>query len=263
MFDRILYKNVARKQLKGRSLTPMLATAVQLVIIYAVSLPYKNYVKAQVMKTLGNEVTAESMQSAFSSLIFILALMGILYIASSYLYITLSHTKEKQPFSTYIKGFSLYLKGFLGFVWFYIWTFLWTLLLIVPGIVKSISYSQMFFILAEYPELGVRKAMNISKTITKGFKADLFVMFLSFLGWIILTGITYGILGVWLIPYMSMSFVNAYHAIKDNAIKSGIISLQDFGVSTNTNTNVIQEQNATETEIITTSSNVDTDLEEV
>lgn len=53
----------------------------------------------------------------------------------------------------------------------------------VPGIVKSIAYSQMFFILDEHPDIGVRKAMRVSKEITKGYKGELFLMGLSFLGW--------------------------------------------------------------------------------
>ena len=51
----------------------------------------------------------------------------------------------------------------------------------------------IFFILAENPGISVRKAMNMSKAMTKGFKWDLFVMDLSFVGWGILSLLTLGI----------------------------------------------------------------------
>lgn len=40
-----------------------------------------------------------------------------------------------------------------------IFTFLWTLLLIVPGIIKSFSYSMAGFIMAENPEIRDRKSV--------------------------------------------------------------------------------------------------------
>ncbi len=113
-------------------------------------------------------------------------------------------------------------------LWYSLWVFLWTLLFIVPGIVKAFSYSQMFFILAEYPDIGVRKAMQISKTMTKGNKGDLFVMCLSFIGWEILAALTCEIGSLWLRPYETMSFTNAYHAMKAHAIQAGDLTEEDF-----------------------------------
>ena len=86
----------------------------------------------------------------------------------------------------------------------------------------------MFNILAEYPDIGVRKAMNLSKEMTKGQKGNLFVMGLTFIGWILLTAITLGIAGLYAMPYMQMSFVNAYHDIKQNAIERGVLKQEDF-----------------------------------
>ena len=53
---------------------------------------------------------------------------------------------------------------------------LWTMLLIVPGIIKQISYSMAPFILAERPELTARQALNESKRLMNGYKMKLFVL---------------------------------------------------------------------------------------
>ena len=70
--------------------------------------------------------------------------------------------------------------------------------------------------------------MRVSKEITKGYKGELFLMGLSFLGWEILNCLTMGILSLWLRPYESMSYTNAYHALMSRAIKSGEITEADL-----------------------------------
>ena len=134
-------------------------------------------------------------------------------------------------FQTFLDGFTKWHLGVLGKLWTTIWTFLWALLFYIPGIVKSIAYSQTLFLLAEYPKIGVRKATQISKTITNGYKGDLFIMRLSFIGWDILSLFTFGILQLWIMPYREISFTNAYHKLLERAIRTGCITLEDLGLS--------------------------------
>lgn len=102
----------------------------------------------------------------------------------------------------------------------YVITFLWSLLFIVPGIVKSYAYSQAEYIYkdivdrtGEQPSPG--ECLAESERLMKGHKMDLFVLDISFIGWGILSGLTFGILGLWLTPYMSMSRVVFYESISD------------------------------------------------
>ena len=48
----------------------------------------------------------------------------------------------------------------------------------------------------------------------QGHKMDLFVLSLSFIGWMILGVFTFGILYIWLVPYMSVTLANFYNDIK-------------------------------------------------
>lgn len=95
-----------------------------------------------------------------------------------------------------------------------IYTTLWSLLLIIPGIIAAISYSQVHYILLDEPNIKVNDAIKKSKEIMKGHKTDYFVLCLSFLGWIILSILTFGIGMLWLMPYMQVTLFNFYESIK-------------------------------------------------
>ena len=95
-----------------------------------------------------------------------------------------------------------------------LFTFLWSLLFIIPGIVKSLSYSMSLYILAENKGKGALECINESKNMTDGHKGELFVLALSFIGWILLGYITFGIALIWVIPYMNATQANAYESLK-------------------------------------------------
>ena len=66
--------------------------------------------------------------------------------------------------------------------------------------------------------------------MTQGHKGDLFIFDLSFFGWMLLSGLTCGILGiVYVNPYMYTAHAGLYDALKDNAIRQGILRWEDFG----------------------------------
>ena len=96
-----------------------------------------------------------------------------------------------------------------------LFTFLWTLAFIIPGIIASLSYSMVFFVKLDNPDMGAMDVLRKSKQIMSGHKMDYFVLGLSFLGWAILGVFTLGILYLWLIPYMQVTYANFYNSIKD------------------------------------------------
>lgn len=83
-----------------------------------------------------------------------------------------------------------------------LYTFLWSLLFIIPGIVKSYSYAMTPYILLDRPELSPTEAIKESEQMMNGHKMDLFVLDLSFIGWILLSVLTCGILLFYVEPYM-------------------------------------------------------------
>ena len=95
-----------------------------------------------------------------------------------------------------------------------LFTYLWSLLFIVPGIVKGISYSMSTYILAENKGKKALECIKESKEMTNGHKVELFVLGLSFIGWYLLGCITLGIAFIWIVPYMSATYANAYQSLK-------------------------------------------------
>lgn len=95
-----------------------------------------------------------------------------------------------------------------------LFTFLWSLLFVIPGIIKSYSYSMSMYILAENKGKSALECINESKQITNGHKMDLFVLSLSFIGWALLGVITFGIAYIWVLPYMQTTIANAYYSLK-------------------------------------------------
>ena len=47
-----------------------------------------------------------------------------------------------------------------------------------------------------------------------GHKMDLFVLELSFIGWTLLSVITFGIASIYIVPYMNATMANFYESIK-------------------------------------------------
>lgn len=92
--------------------------------------------------------------------------------------------------------------------------FLWSLLLIVPGIIKACAYSQAMYILADDPALGSWEAIRRSKEMMQGHKMEYFLLCMSFYGWALLGAFTFGILYIWLIPYMQATYANYYKSLK-------------------------------------------------
>lgn len=93
---------------------------------------------------------------------------------------------------------------------------LWSLLLIIPGIIKSLSYSQVFFLLRDHPEFSIIEAITESRKIMKGYKWKYFLLNLSFIGWGILSLFTVGIGLLWLIPYVTTSLASFYDQLTES-----------------------------------------------
>lgn len=95
-----------------------------------------------------------------------------------------------------------------------LYTFLWSLLFIIPGIVKSYSYAMTNYILLDRPELSATDAIKESEKMMDGHKMDLFILELSFLGWILLSVLTCGVLVFYVEPYMAATRAAFYLELK-------------------------------------------------
>ncbi|AQS52774.1 hypothetical protein BW727_100381 [Jeotgalibaca dankookensis] len=91
-----------------------------------------------------------------------------------------------------------------------IYTTLWTFLFIIPGIVKGYAYSMVPYILADDPNIGISDAIKLSQDMTYGFKIDLLIMDFSFILWNIASAFTFGLVGLYAVPYQSATWAQYY-----------------------------------------------------
>lgn len=142
-----------------------------------------------------------------------LCITGPLTLGSCYIYLNLTRGFEPDV-NVLFSGFQRFVDALVLNLLIGIFTFLWSLLLVVPGIIKAISYSQAFFILAEHPEMSGKEALDESIALMDGHKMDYFVLCLSFIPWMLLCTITCGLALLYVGPYMDATFTNFYLAIK-------------------------------------------------
>ncbi|WP_035052593.1 DUF975 family protein [Carnobacterium pleistocenium] len=62
---------------------------------------------------------------------------------------------------------------------------LWSLLLVIPGIIKTYSYSQALNLMKDDPSISIMEALNQSRKLMKGEKWNYFLLQLSFIWWYI------------------------------------------------------------------------------
>lgn len=133
---------------------------------------------------------------------------------------------ERPTFGTLAYGFKSGHYGNLVLTMFLreLFISLWTLLLIVPGIIKHYEYLMVPYIMAENPGMDRKEAFLISKQMMMGQKWDVFIMDWSFIGWRILEGITFGIVGIFYVePYYEATFAELYAVNRASAYQNGYI----------------------------------------
>lgn len=91
---------------------------------------------------------------------------------------------------------------------------LWMLVFVIPGIVKAYEYKMVPYLLSEHPDMQPGEVLSASRQLMRGQKGKAFLLDLSFLGWRILSGITFGLAGVLFVtPYIGLTGVALYRKL--------------------------------------------------
>jgi len=116
---------------------------------------------------------------------------------------------EKPTSNDITSGFNNYWKVIGTYALVTLYTFLWSLL-IIPAFIKPFSYAMAMRIIRDNPELTANEAITKSREMMDGHKMELFLMELSFIGWIVLSLFTAGILLLWVEPYLQTAITQFY-----------------------------------------------------
>lgn len=111
-----------------------------------------------------------------------------------------------------------------------------TLGLLALPIIASLRYTFIPWILADNPEIGYRRAMELSKQMTYGQKGHIFGLYWSFFPWYLaVLGAAFLTCGfgavsiVFLVPYLQATQAELYAQCRHNAIQSGLCSFEELG----------------------------------
>lgn len=110
-----------------------------------------------------------------------------------------------------------------------VYIFLWSLLFLIPGIIKSFEYIAIPYILAENPGLPSERAFTLSRQMTNGEKGAIFILGLSFFGWLLLGALAFGIGILFVEPYIQATFAELYAALRAKAFAAGYTDANELG----------------------------------
>lgn len=119
---------------------------------------------------------------------------------------------ETAEIGNLFDGFGLFFRVLWLAILQGLFVFLWSLLLVVPGIIAAYRYRQALYLLLDHPEKSAWQCLRESAAIMRGHKWELFVLDLSFLGWMLLSAM-FAPVSIWLDPYRAITNANYYNRL--------------------------------------------------
>ena len=196
--DRASIKVHAKKQIEGKILTLLAINIIVAVVTGAISF---------ILGPIGSIAT--------------LLITGAITFAQAFIYLGVTNKSRMPKIEDLIIGFKgdNFMRTLVAYLRFVIFVFLWSLLFYIPGIIKSISYSQMFYLLVEDDKLEAAEAQKKSMELMEGHKWEYFVLLLSFIPWYLLCIVTFGLAAIYVSPYVQTTLAE-YHVRLMNGGKS-------------------------------------------
>lgn len=230
--NRVQLKELSKSQLKGSWKMPILLTvlylAISMLVGYIQGELYSGFVSFIAMILTfaigiwatvgipnfylefikkGGEVELKdalvSSDKLVKSLVYNLIIGVITFIVSFIIIFCASFGTIFAIFSTDSIGWMLFIGGIIAVA------------LSIGFIILSIALAQVPYIILD-TDVSAIQAMKLSIKMMKGYKWKYFVIYLSFIGWAILSTLTFGIGFLWLIPYITLTFTNFYKDISTN-----------------------------------------------
>lgn len=125
-----------------------------------------------------------------------------------YIYDIVNERKDiPQGFKNQFKEIinSINQKSFIVYLLVTLYTILWAIIPLAGifiAIVKGYAYGLSIYISKDNDQLSYNDAITKSRTFMDGKKQDRFILSLSFIPWILLSLVTFGLANIYVIPYM-------------------------------------------------------------
>ncbi len=182
--DRPALKAEMKELLRSAQVSPKGFVGLYLLLSLALSM-------VDSLASSGSPVTYGNPLGSFVSIL--TSLLGVVLQAGFILYCMDIRRGVRSGYLTLFDGFSFAGRVIGLAILETLFIFLWLLLFVVPGIVAAYRYRFAYLNLCENPELGCMDALELSKKQTVGYKGQLFMLDLSYLGWGLLASFPIGI----------------------------------------------------------------------
>ena len=223
MIDRGEIKQEAKGILRGARVSPIVMTLLVMAIVFVLervtdlveggSLFYSygltwRYYDALMSSDIGSmQALLDSLPDNTGMTFFfsvLVSLAGLVLNGGYYIYCMGIRRGAEMPYSTLADGLGVAGKLIWCSIQMGVKIFLWSMLFWIPGIIAAYRYRFSYYNILTDASLTAGEAIRLSCQQTRGMKWELFVLDLSFLGWGLLSALTFGLLNVWLTPYMTL-----------------------------------------------------------
>ena len=177
LIDRPQLKQEVRTLLSGASINPKKLTVLYLMLVLVLNM----------VDTLAPNLIHISAVTTFISILTSL-MANVLLVGFTLTCMTLCQ-RQQAVYSNLFDGFSFVGKIICLEIITYFFIYLWSLLFLIPGIVAAYRYRFALYNLCENPSISVFEALNQSKWQSRGYKQQLFLLDLSYLGWMLLASL--------------------------------------------------------------------------
>ncbi len=123
--------------------------------------------------------------------------------------------RGNPDFEQIFSGFQRWGRATWTLVVYFVRILLWLLLLIIPGIIKMIAYSQMWYVLNDQPELTAGQALKRSEELMRGHKLDYLMFGLLLILLVLASALTLFIGLIWIAPWVAAAQARFYVEIRE------------------------------------------------
>ena len=214
--DRKQLKRDSKALLRTAQVSPMAMTALYLGLVLVLD-------AADVLSGGSAALGIGSLLSTFVSVL--TWLVGMVLSAGFVLYCMAIRRGERAEFLTLFDGFA-FVGNVIGLnIVITVFIALWSMLFVIPGIVAAYRYRFALYNLYENPGIGIMEALDMSKRQTVGYKAQLFLLDLSYYGWAFLAALPSAVLE-WCVSYQELSAIVGLAGTP--ALITSLLALSDF-----------------------------------
>ena len=214
--DRKQLKRDSKALLRTAQVSPMAMTALYLGLVLVLD-------AADVLSGGSAALGIGSLLSTFVSVL--TGLVGMVLSAGFVLYCMAIRRGERAEFLTLFDGFAFVGKVIGLNIVITVFIALWSMLFVIPGIVAAYRYRFALYNLYENPGIGIMEALDMSKRQTVGYKAQLFLLDLSYYGWAFLAALPSAVLE-WCVSYQEFSAIVGLAGTP--ALITSLLALSDF-----------------------------------